>query len=222
MLTDTNQSDLKNNLEPLLPISNKTKAGLLLNPCSGKVKKHLKKIRAYISKFSVFQICEASSLTEINQTIEYFINQRIELLVIIGGDGTVQAALNCYFSNPQVMVMPKILIVPGGTTNMTAKDIGIKGSPIKSLSRLIMLMKGERREFIVNKAVLKIVQNKRPDVYGMFFGAGVIVNGAKFFQNNIRRSGITGELASFVVVLSFGLKIKKQQLNGILKHKPIG
>jgi diacylglycerol kinase (ATP) len=191
----------------VLHFDHKPKTGLLLNPLSGRVRKRLKKIRNKISGLPEIILYEASTPEEINRTIDKLIRQNIEILVIVGGDGTVQAILNYIFSSEHASDIPKILIVAGGTTNMTAKDIGVSGGPLKTLNQLGMLLKGQRHGSIVTKPALKVSQDNKPDIYGMFFGAGIIESGGKYFQKHIRTSGITGEIASFIVFMNFALKM---------------
>jgi diacylglycerol kinase (ATP) len=185
----------------------KSETRILLNPGSGKVRKKIEQIKKIISSIPGIETHEASSLSEINQSIDRFIILQTKFLVIIGGDGTVQAVIDRYLTNKNKTDLPHILIIPGGTTNMTAKDIGIHGGPVKFVKRLKLLMLGKQTTATVNRSALIISQNNKPDIHGMFFGAGLISNGSKYFQNHIRKSGVTGELASFIVVLNFIFKM---------------
>ena len=182
------------------------KAGVLINPLSGRVRKKISKIRYLLSDISEIILHEATSLSEIKNAADNLIKEDIGLLVIIGGDGTVQAILDFLYTS-QHSVSTRIVIIPGGTTNMTAGDIGVSGSPIKVLKRFHKLMNGECKGKKVFRPVLRIQQKGRPTTYGMFFGAGLIPNGAKYFNRNIRSTGITGEFASFIVMLSFLAKL---------------
>jgi len=69
------------------------KAGVLINPHSGRVRKIISKIRYLLSNISEIILHEATSLSEIKNATDILIKADIALLVIIGGDGTVQAIL---------------------------------------------------------------------------------------------------------------------------------
>jgi diacylglycerol kinase (ATP) len=181
--------------------------GILLNPASGRVRKKIETIRRLISTLNDVDIQEASTLPEINHKVNHFINLNINLLIIIAGDGTVQAILNQYLTNINILDIPSIYIIPGGTTNMTATDIGVHGNPVKFIKRLNVLMTNMDSASSVMRSALLIHQKNRPDLYGMFFGAGIIANGVKYYQRYIKSSGITGEIASFIVMLNFLLKL---------------
>jgi hypothetical protein len=56
---------------------------------------------------------------------------------------------------------------------------------------------------------MRIQQTGQPDIYGMFFGSGMIANGSKYFLQHVRNSGITGETASFIVMLKLIMKLIK-------------
>jgi diacylglycerol kinase (ATP) len=196
---------------------NKSETRILLNPGSGRVRKKIGQIKKIISSIPDIVTHEASSLSEINITIDHFINSQIKFLIIIGGDGTVQAVINRYLTLKNKTDLPHILIIPGGTTNMTAKDIGLHGSPVKIVKRLKSLMLGKHETTTKIRPALIISQNNKPDLHGMFFGAGLISNGSQYFQNHIRKSDITGELASFIVVLNFIFKMLLGQTSEYLK-----
>ena len=72
----------------------KSETRILLNPGSGKVRKKIEQIKQIISTIPGIVTREASSLSEINQAIDHFIILQTKLLVIIGGDGTVQAVID--------------------------------------------------------------------------------------------------------------------------------
>ena len=195
----------------------KSETRILLNPGSGKVRKKIEQIKQIISTIPGIVTREASSLSEINQAIDHFIILQTKLLVIIGGDGTVQAVIDRYLTTKDITDLPHILIIPGGTTNMTAKDFGIHGDPVKLITQLKSLILGKHTAASVYRPALIVSQKNRPDIHGMFFGAGLISNGSKYFQNHIRKSGITGEIASFIVVLNFLFKMLLGQTSEYLK-----
>jgi hypothetical protein len=199
-------------LEPESRNKSFSRIGLLLNPRAGRVSPHLGEVRYIASQIRDIHIQEASTLAEINRAIEALMTIDPELLIIIAGDGTVQAVLTCLFSlkkSKQKIKLPRFLIVPGGTTNMTASDMGVRGHPISVLERIVKSLDKKKIKNIAVRPAMHIQQSGQADIYGMFFGAGMIASGTKYFLKHVRDSGITGEFASFIVMMKLLMKLIK-------------
>ena len=61
----------------------------------------------------------------------------IKILAINGGDGTISQTLTAFIKAYDGAPLPKIAILRGGTINVLAENLGIKGSPEQVLYRLI-------------------------------------------------------------------------------------
>jgi diacylglycerol kinase family enzyme len=61
----------------------------------------------------------------------------IKILAINGGDGTISQTLTAFINAYGPSPPPKIAILRGGTINVLAENLGIKGSPEQVLYRLI-------------------------------------------------------------------------------------
>ncbi len=180
------------------------KAGLLCNPLSGRLQGRMPAIRKLAAAYPAVIFLQASTPEQMGTAVDRMIAEGAELLILAGGDGTVQAVLNHLLANRHIDRQPLITIIPGGTTNMTASDLGIQGNPAKLLASLLLqLQQPVQEEQVIRRPVLCVRQETGPAVYGMFFGAGYIANGVKYFHKRIRSSGITGEIASAVVIVRF-------------------
>ena len=205
------------------------KTGLLCNPLSGRIKKDkniLDRLRSTVPH-AIYR--EASTPDDIAISLDAFMDESIELLIVAGGDGTVQAILSYLFSNRNIKNKPVMTILPGGTTNMTASDLGIRGGLNHNLSLLTEHFDKIDLSNIRKQWVLCIEQDNKPAIYGMFFGVGMIANGVKYFHDHIRKTGITGEIASAIVVVRFlgGLLLSHQtrvsnsiSLAGVIDDNP--
>ena len=68
------------------------------------------------------------------------------MLVINGGDGTVQAALTELYNGGHFGDSPPpVAVLPSGKTNLIALDLGARGDPIATLERLIEIAAGRSR-----------------------------------------------------------------------------
>jgi hypothetical protein len=100
----------------------------------------------------------------------------IDLLVVNGGDGTLQYVLSALLADPRRQQLPAIAPLRGGRTNMTAADLGADRNPVRGLTRVLEAVDGGYIDrLVVERPVLRVRSSHRAaDQYGMFFGAGLI------------------------------------------------
>ena len=108
--------------------------------------------------------------------IDSIADQEVDLLIVNGGDGTLQFALTEILTNTSFETLPMVAPLCGGRTNMTATDFGCTRDPVKGLAALVESAKaGTIHERVVDRPVLRVeFDHGRRVEYGMFFGAGVI------------------------------------------------
>ena len=177
--------------------------GFLFNPMSGRIRKRRDAIRHELAGIPNAASREATSAAEINASVDAFLQEDTDLLVIVGGDGTVQAVLNHLFTTRPMANWPVLTVVPGGTTNMTALDMGIHGKPEHVLRKLSKCLQGRTLPVLLKRHVLCIEQAGAAKVYGMFFGIGLIARAVIFSQGRIKQLGVTGEVYSAIIMLGY-------------------
>lgn len=121
----------------------------------------------------------------------------LRLLVINGGDGTaaaVFAQLLAYFSPSD---LPLLALLPGGTANMTAGDIGIRGSLHAALRRLQAWAATDcaTEGLTVERHVLRVDPGAQPPRYGMFFGTGIIMQGTAYAHRELHARGLRDDFS---------------------------
>ncbi|MEH6660852.1 MAG: acylglycerol kinase family protein, partial [Parasphingorhabdus sp.] len=115
---------------------------LLSNPNSTGNRAILPEVRSYCVKNSDVFHYEVDHVDEIAKALETIARVKPKVLVINGGDGTVQAALTelhqggHFGDNP-----PPVAVLPNGKTNLIALDLGSEGNPLKALERIVELAK---------------------------------------------------------------------------------
>jgi len=119
---------------------------------------------------------ETDRVGVVPEAIDSLADQSVDLLVVNGGDGTLQRALTEILTNEAFETPPLISPLCGGRTNMTAADLGCTPDPVKGLAALVDAAKaGTIRERVVDRPVLRVdFDAGRRIEYGMLFGAGVI------------------------------------------------
>lgn len=103
-------------------------------------------------------------------------NHDVDLLIVNGGDGTLQHTLSEILANEVFERIPMIAPLRGGRTNMVALDLGAHRNPVTGLrSVLEAVQSGTLSQRIVERPVLRVEFDRGRRVeYGMFFGAGMI------------------------------------------------
>ncbi len=177
--------------------------GLLLNPLSGRIRKRRDAIRRELTGIPNATCREASNGVEMHAAIEAFVAADTDLLVIVGGDGTVQAVLNHLFLLQFDACWPILAVIPGGTTNMTALDLGVQGLPEQNLRILKKALAERNIPSLVQRHVLCIEQAGTAKIYGMFFGTGLIARAVIFSQGKVKELGLTGEIYSGLIMLGY-------------------
>lgn len=179
----------------------RVKIGLLCNPLSGRIRKEKKSTVRIFSGAVDALYQEASSPAEIGAALNNLLAEQPELLAVAGGDGTVQAVLTHMFGSDEPSGWPPLCIIPAGTTNMTALDLGVRGGPKRVMNRLERRLYSPLLPYLVRRPVLRVERPGSPDLYGMFFGAGAIASGVRYFHKKISRIGMTSEIAGGLVLL---------------------
>jgi len=203
--TKTNKS-----FRPFLPSladGQSVRIGMLNNPLSGGNRNGLQKIRdaAAAVRPEVLQR-EVQTPSDVAATLADFARQEVNILVVNGGDGTVQAVLTAIFHKKLFETMPVLAVLrSAGTTSMIAGDIGLNGPRQSALHRLFSWARTrDANATVAQRPVLRVqVPAKKEPVYGMFFGAGAIYQASHFCHQKIHARGVRGEKAAGAALARF-------------------
>ncbi len=143
--------------------------------------------------------------------------EKREHILIEGGDGTVRtvmtALLNSYGDDEP---LPAISILPSGTTNQIARNIGLK-----DFSDLKDIQKGHVRSHITSLVKIdRINQEAGPSnpVYGFLFSTGALPHVSRFAQDKLNGNGVGGGTAVVGAVIK-AVTGDKARLMPPTKHK---
>ncbi len=68
----------------------------------------------------------------------------VDLVLALGGDGTVNEVVNGLLGDPDGPPVPKLAIVPGGSTNVLARNLGIPSDPVEATGLLLDAVRSGR------------------------------------------------------------------------------
>lgn len=149
---------------------------------------------------------------------------RPALIVVNGGDGTVQGLLTELLEHRPLDPLPPIAILPRGMANMTAADCGLRRRGPGAVVRLLEAARsGLLDRFTVKRRVLRIEGLAEHGVQrGMFMGAAGITDAIHLCKSRIHAMGIKGEAAHFVTLagLLWGLA-RGRRPPGMLEGAPV-
>lgn len=186
------------------PEGRPARIGVLSNPLSGSNRNGLGRIHQVIRHYPAVVHQEARTPDEVFAALKAFAGQDVDLIAVNGGDGTIQAVLTGILGCRPFRSMPALALLYGGTSNMLAKDFGLKGPQHKVLAGLIQrTTAANQRVSLARRPVLRVECDGRPPLFGMFFGAACIYRGIEFFHSKVHTLGLRGELAHGIIVARF-------------------
>ena len=191
---------------------------LLSNPRSTGNVAQLPRIRAFCAEHPDVFHYEVERAEQIGDAMKTIARVKPKLLVINGGDGTVQAALTELYNGDHFAegALPPVAVLPSGKTNLIAMDLGVQGDPVRSLERLIALAQGGLTPHLVAREMIALsggAKGGKP-VIGMFLGGAGLADIMLYCRNRIYPlglpNGMSHVLTAFAVVLRqvFGLRAK--------------
>jgi diacylglycerol kinase family enzyme len=173
-------------------------AALLVNPLSGGNRGKGNRLVQELAGSAGLQIRVLHSFEQIEKYLHEFSLLGVTDLFISSGDGTIQAVQTLLAENRIFDNLPRLCLLPHGTTNMTASDVGFRSSSIAAQAEFI-----NRRcvNEVVRRPTLKIVNPRdgRPR-HGMFLGTGAVTEAVRYCQESIHGLGLSGNLANFATL----------------------
>jgi len=149
---------------------------LLNNLRAGRSGAQVSRLLGFLRAYPHVHHVETESAQALPEAIADLAKRQVDLLVVNGGDGTLQHTLTEILAHGVFDPVPMIAPLRGGRTNMTAGDIGCHRDPVKGLAGLLQAIESGRiAERIAPRPVLRIEPGRHREIhYGMFFGAGMI------------------------------------------------
>jgi diacylglycerol kinase (ATP) len=170
--------------------------GLISNPNSQRNQRGLDDLHAFSASVPDLLHREVEGDGSLVRILKEFAACEVGLLVINGGDGTVQRVLTELLEQPMFAQLPSIAILPRGMANMTAGDIGLRGRSAVALRQLLeRTRKGDLGRSMVRRSVLRVENIRdRPPQRCLFFGAGAIYDAIELCCRQVYSRGLKGNL----------------------------
>jgi hypothetical protein len=183
---------------------------LLSNPKSTGNLAQLPRIREYCADHPDVFHYEVEHADQVGEALKTISRVRPKVLVINGGDGTVQAALTELYNGGHFGDSPPpVAVLPSGKTNLIALDLGAQGDPIDTLERLIALAQGDLSPYIVARELIALRSSENGDrpVIGMFLGGAGLADTMLYCRNKIYPLGLPNGLSHVITAIALLAKM---------------
>jgi len=196
---------------PGVDVGRRIRTGVINNPLSFRNKRRrvLPAILNVLRAHPWVMHHEVTRPEDIGAATHSLLDGGCELIVVNGGDGTMQAVLSRLFGSGPLDTLPLLAVLPAGTTNMVAADVGAMVRPIPALQRLL----GSARDgclhgTVVERPVMRaeIAPDAAP-IFSFFFGSGAIYHGIRFCRHFVATLGLRGEVGPGVALAVFLARI---------------
>ncbi len=181
------------------------RVALLSNPRSTGNRSLLPRVRAFCAEHRDIFHYEVEHVEQVGAALATIARVKPTVLVINGGDGTVQGALTEIYNgrhfgdNP-----PPVAVLPNGTTNLIAHDLGADGDPIAALERVLELARADLAPHIVRRELIALsggTPNGMP-VLGMFLGGALLADTMLYCRHKLYPLGLPNSVAHVLALLA--------------------
>jgi diacylglycerol kinase (ATP) len=141
------------------------------------------------------------SVDEVPAALDALLAARPAALAVHGGDGTLQTLLTEWTRRDDGAALPPLAVLPGGTTNMSARDLSGPGGLLRQLRGYLALRDvPPERWRTVDRPALAVVSADGERHAGLFLGLGAVVRGVELWQRALRRRARAGDWGVSVAV----------------------
>jgi len=192
--------------------------GLLNNLRAGRSNPKVRRILRLLRHYPEVAHVETTSVRSVPEALASLTRQKVELLVVNGGDGTLQHTLTQILTSDDFPSIPMVAPLRGGRTNMSALDIGAHRDPVKGLQGLLEDEKAGRiKDRLVDRPLLRVeTLRDRRIHYGFFFGAGMIHRAIDLTHSMFPHGRSQGSFGAGIVTAGLIMRTIAKRRGGVL------
>ena len=181
------------------------RVGVLHNPLSGRNRRNPACFQSIRSHYQDVPWAEVNTPTDVLKALHVFAKGQVDCVVVIGGDGTIQAAMGALFHHRPFEAMPRLAVLPAGTANLIAGDVGLGKFDPNTLDQFLKTVTSFTSKLsFQTRPILRIrFPEEREPLHGMFFGAGAVYHGTKLGLQTKQSIGRLGEWGAGLILIKF-------------------
>ena len=180
------------------------RVALLSNPRSTGNRALLPRVRSFCAEQKDIFHYEVEHVDQVGEALRTIAKVSPKVLVINGGDGTVQATLTEIYNgrhfgdNP-----PPVAVLPNGKTNLIAHDLGADGDAIAALERVLEIARADVAPHIVQRELIALSGGTLggAPVLGMFLGGALLADTMLYCRNKLYPLGLPNPVAHALALM---------------------
>ena len=195
---------------------------LLSNPRSTGNIAQLSRIRAYCADHPEIFHYEVEKADQVGEALRTIACVRPKMLVINGGDGTVQTALTEIHNGGHFGDQPPpVAVLPNGKTNLIALDLGAQGDPVRALAKLVELAQSDLSQHLVARELISLTSGQEGQpVIGMFLGGAGLADTILYCRKKIYPLGLPNGLSHALTAIAVLLRMLFRVQASFLPPRP--
>ena len=171
--------------------------GVLLNRFGGRDRRALRRLRVALAEAGDRVVVrESESARRCGGALEALLDENVVAIAVAGGDGTLHHAITYLLNRAPGGRLPPLAILPTGTTNVVAHDIGVKMSPAGELRALLDRIDSDHLTsgLVTRRAMAVRIGDASASRYGLIGGGAGVYQGTVLIRRHLRRWGARGAL----------------------------
>lgn len=168
-------------------------AGVIVNPRSGRGNGKGEALAERLRGDPAISLHVLERFEHLEEVIDRMAAERVTDLFISSGDGTVQEILTQVVERGGFPVLPRICILPHGTTNLSANDLGFRSHSIEAQAQFV---RNPDAKLLAARNTIRCVNPGDGKLrHGMFVGTGAMAVATQHCQQAFNDQGVKGQWA---------------------------
>lgn len=173
-------------------------AGVLINPKAGRGNGKGVALAEALKGNATAKVHVLTAFESLEEIMRGFASAGVTDLFISSGDGTVHAIQTLLAETDLFPVLPRLCLLPHGTTNMTAADIGYT---TRSIAAQAAFIASPVAQDLRRRPTVRAVNARDGQVrHGMFLGTGAVSAATRYTQVSLNDRGVKGSFATFAAL----------------------
>lgn len=169
------------------------RAGLIVNPLSGKGRGKGQALAEMLKGDAAVSLHMLERFDQLDAVIDAVAGEQVTDLFISSGDGTIQEILTRIAERRPFARLPRLCLLPHGTTNLSANDLGFRSRSLDAQARFIRSL--EARSLVTRHTIRCANPGDGRVRHGMFVATGAMSVATHYCQRAFNAQGVRGQWA---------------------------